>query len=410
VPRQNGKNGILEMMELFKAVIQGRKILHTAHEVKTCRKAFLRLKSFFEDDQQYPELVEEVIAIRQTNGQEAIFLRNGGSIEFIARSKSSGRGFTVDDIVCDEAQEFTDEQQEALMPTISAAPSRNPQFILTGTPPNSGSPGTVFLRTRKDARADGASDVCWFEWSVAEIGDVADTRRWEATNPAIGYRILAKTIQTELASMSEDGFARERLGWWSPESDKNLITSEEWNALATNDPPEKGRLSYGVKFSPDGQMVALAVALRPRKGPIYVEVIEHRSMREGIGWVARMLSDRWRGSVAIVIDGLTGAPSLVEELSTLQVPKKVVYPPKPIIMASASAMLLNAMHAKLITHFDQPALNVSVLNAQKRKIGTSGGWGWGGDDVDVTPVEAVSLAHWGVVTSKRDPARKQRLL
>ena len=34
----------------------------------------------------------------------------GGAIEFIARSRGSGRGFTVDDLVCDEAQELTDEQ------------------------------------------------------------------------------------------------------------------------------------------------------------------------------------------------------------------------------------------------------------------------------------------------------------
>src|SRR5665647_2406762 len=33
VPRQNGKNGILEVVELFKIVVQGRKVLHTAHEV-----------------------------------------------------------------------------------------------------------------------------------------------------------------------------------------------------------------------------------------------------------------------------------------------------------------------------------------------------------------------------------------
>src|SRR5699024_5365490 len=32
VPRQNGKNGILEMVELYKMCILNRQILHTAHE------------------------------------------------------------------------------------------------------------------------------------------------------------------------------------------------------------------------------------------------------------------------------------------------------------------------------------------------------------------------------------------
>lgn len=105
VPRQNGKNAILEFTELYLAAILGMKILHTAHEVKTCRKHFLRMKYYFENARKFPELAELVTYIRATNGQEAIVLKNGGSIEFIARSKSSGRGFTVDVLVCDEAQE-----------------------------------------------------------------------------------------------------------------------------------------------------------------------------------------------------------------------------------------------------------------------------------------------------------------
>lgn len=113
VPRQNGKNAILEMIELYKTLVQGRKILHTAHEVKTCRKAFLRLKEFFEGGK-YPELEEEVVAMRSTNGQEAIIFKNEASIEFISRSKRSGRGFTVDDVILDEAQELEDEQMEAV--------------------------------------------------------------------------------------------------------------------------------------------------------------------------------------------------------------------------------------------------------------------------------------------------------
>lgn len=136
VPRQNGKNGAVEILELFKMVVLGRKVLHTAHEVKTARKAFLRLCSFFENKRRFPELAEMVESIRKTNGQEAIVLNNGASCEFIARSKGSGRGFTVDDLVLDEAQELTEEALAALLPTLSAAPSKNPQTFICGTPPD----------------------------------------------------------------------------------------------------------------------------------------------------------------------------------------------------------------------------------------------------------------------------------
>ena len=110
-----------------------RDSLHTAHEVKTARKAFLRLAGFFESARQWPELAALVSEVRRTNGQEAIVLTNGGSVEFIARSKGSGRGFTVDDLVCDEAQELGTEAYAALKPTISAAPSGDPQTCLLYT-------------------------------------------------------------------------------------------------------------------------------------------------------------------------------------------------------------------------------------------------------------------------------------
>ncbi|NKU63881.1 hypothetical protein GS891_12230 [Rhodococcus hoagii] len=78
------------------------------------RKAFKRLQHFFgseknDPDAKFPELNALVEEIRSTNGQEAIVLKNGGSIEFVARSKGSARGFTIDVVVMDEAQELADE-------------------------------------------------------------------------------------------------------------------------------------------------------------------------------------------------------------------------------------------------------------------------------------------------------------
>ena len=73
VPRQNGKNAILEMIELYFLVVLHRKILHTAHEVKTARKAFLRLAGFFENDRQWPELAALVKEIRRTNCSNQTF-------------------------------------------------------------------------------------------------------------------------------------------------------------------------------------------------------------------------------------------------------------------------------------------------------------------------------------------------
>lgn len=411
VPRQNGKNGVLEMRELYGMCIVGEKFLHTAHEVKTARKAFLRLASFFENERMYPELAETVVQIRRTNGQEAIVLVNGGSIEFSARSTGAGRGFTVDVVVFDEAQELTDDQLEAMLPTLSASPLGNRQFIYTGTPPGPKVPGEVFSRVRADGHSGDDKHLSWHEWSVEKIGDVKDRKRWYATNPAMGIRLDEGFTEAELRRMSEDGFARERLGWWSETGGKRLVSKSEWDALSTDDPPANGKVAYGVKFRPDGSTVSLAVCLKPKERPPHVELVEHRSMSDGVTWLAEWLIERKDEACAIVIDGRSNVDELVAQLIEGRVSKRVVVVCGTKEVIASTTRMLNAVKEKKVTHFAQPALDRAVLSAQKRAVGQSGGFGWGasGDD-DVTPAEAVSQAYWGAMTSKRNPGRKAKLL
>lgn len=49
VPRQNGKNAVIEIYEVFRLAVCGWHILHTAHRVKTAKKAFNRLVRYFTD-------------------------------------------------------------------------------------------------------------------------------------------------------------------------------------------------------------------------------------------------------------------------------------------------------------------------------------------------------------------------
>ena len=119
-PRQNGKNICLEAREFFGLVINGEKILHTAHQVRTSKKSFRRLAAMF-TDKKHPEITDIVKNIRYTNGEECIELDNGGSIEFSARSRQAARGFDgISLVVFDEAQELLDDQIEAIMATLSA--------------------------------------------------------------------------------------------------------------------------------------------------------------------------------------------------------------------------------------------------------------------------------------------------
>ena len=379
-------------------------------------KAFKRLKSFFgnkrnDPEAKYPELNALVESISNTNGQEAILLKNGGSIEFSSRSRGGSRGFTVDLTVYDEAQELTDEQLEASAPAKSAAPLNNPQSIYLGTPPNHNIPAEVFGRVRKNALLE-LPRICWHEWSVEEVGDVRDRERWYACNPALGIRIMESSIEDELNSMSEDGFARERLAWWISSVQNAVFDFAQWKSLAVSDTPGDGKIVYGVKFSADGKRVCLAVALKPPSGKVHIEVIEHRSTASGTKWLVDWIEARWRKAALVVIDGKSGAQSLYEELKSRKVGKTTVPPPPQAKEAIAAyQMILNDVREESITHYGQPVLDVAVENAVKRKIGSDGGFGYAGaGGADVSPLEACALALWGVKTTKRNPNRKQEIL
>ncbi len=414
VPRQNGKNGTVEIAQLYKMVLQGRRILHTAHEVKTARKAFQRLCSFFENERKYPELAELVKEIRRTNGQEAIVLTNGASIEFVARSRGSGRGYTVDDLFCDEAQEMTDEQLEALLPTIAAAPSGDPQIIFLGTPPGPNSPGEVFARVRADAVSGTSKRLAWDEWSIPDDMTADEAmKNWRQlafdANLARGLRLSISTISDEAVAMSPEGFCRERLGQWQlANAGLRAFAASSWNNLVGKEPAE-GRTVYGVKFTIDGSGVALAKAVRPDAGNVFVTPLEERNLGEGIQWLVDDLSEVASEAAQIVIDGKAGVGYLVNALRDAGVKnKRLIIVPTMEQYTAAHSMLEQAVIGGEVDHPGSEAFNAQVLDAVKRKIGNNGGFGWDPSEGEtVVSLDAVTLAFWAARTTKRRPRRKQ---
>lgn len=412
VPRQNGKNGTVEVTQLHKMVMQGRKILHTAHEVKTARKAFLRLASFFENERKYPELAELVKEIRKTNGQEAIVLHNGGSCEFVARSRGSGRGYTVDDLFCDEAQELTDEQLEALLPTIAAAPSGDPQQFYLGTPPGPNSNGDVFQRVRKEGVLGKDKRLSWDEWSIPDETHEQDAlKNWRdyaaATNPALGFRLNITTVEDEKNAMSPDGFCRERLGRWDQAGRGNAAFDiAQWGRLVDGDPVADGKRVFAVRFAVDGSGVALAAAVKPSSGDAHVEAIRWATAAEGTGWLVDWLVERHRRASQIVIEGKSGVGFLLGALRDAGVPARVMWTPNVGQVTAAHSMLYEAVLNGTVSHSGQPALDVQVEDATKRKIGQDGGFGWApmSEGGSVALLDAVTLAYWAVYETKRRPS------
>lgn len=406
VPRQNGKNGVLEVRELFGMVARGEKFLHTAHEVKTARKAFLRLASFFENARQFPELAELVLDVRRTNGQEAITLKNGGSCEFIARSKGSGRGFTVDVLVMDEAQELSEDSLAALLPTISAAPSGNPQQIMTGTPPSESMDGAAWLRMRT-AGVDGKDRrLSWHEWSCDGTPDLDDPRVWASANPSLGGRLSAETVADERAAMDDDTFMRERLGMWASAGANRVIPVESWQAVADAglQADSSAPVAFAVDVSPDRSTATIAGASVAPDGNPFVAVLDTR--RGSPQWLVNDIVERCaRNDVrAVVVDAASAAASLVDQLEQKRIRVTVTGSKQ---MREACGGFFDAVVDRKFWHLDQTALNVALAGASKREL--EGAWAWNRKtaESDITPLVAATLALWGLSASGvKRPKRK----
>lgn len=378
-------------------------VIYTAHLQKTATETFEEMASFFDT----PKLRKHIKDIKTALGREQIILNSGARVKYLARTRNGGRGQHGDLLIFDEAQELSVEAQASFIPAISA--SFNPQVIYAGTPPDPTADGTVFRGIRDKARAGDTKSTAWFEFSVDDIGDVMDRKRWADTNPALGRRILESTIEAESEQMAPDTFARERLGWWTPIVEHEIdyaIDTKLWDSCRSEEPKPEGKTAYGVKFSADGSTVALCGAVIPESGPARISLIELKPTGYGISWLADWLNERYSKASCVVIDGRNGVDVLVERITDTWKMKGSIIRPSVRDVIAAVGTLTNALNEKAVTwYYQQEALRESAITSVKRPI--SGGWGFGGENS--APIEAASLALWGAQNSKRNPNKKMRI-
>ena len=403
VPRQNGKSLLVQGRAEAGMLLFNEQVIYTAHLQKTATETFEEMRDFFET----PALKKYVADIKTALGREQIILKSGARIKFLARTRNGGRGQHGDLLIIDEAQEMDEDAQASFLPAISA--SLNPQTVYVGTPPDPNASGIVFRGIRARAIAGKTERMAWFEFSVKEIGDVKDQKRWADANPALGLRILPSTVEGECEQMDADTFARERLGWWSPvavERKDYAIPKELWDACGSEQEKPEGKTAYGVKFSADGAFVYLCGAVKPKDGAARISLIKQEQTGRGTQWLADWLNERYTKASCVVIDGRNGVDVLVDKIAdTWRAKGSVVRPNSKDVIAAAGG-LTNALAEKQLTWYvKQDALRESAVNSVKRQIG--GGWGFGGDNSGA--IEAAALALWGVNTSKRDPTRKMRI-
>lgn len=448
ISRQNGKNATVEVRELFGLfVLSEPLIIHTAHEFKASNEHFLRIQDRIRSTDTLNKRVKSIIT---SHGEEAVLLRASPALifgpgakrvrksvaprlRFLARSRGSGRSFTCDCLVWDEAMILHAEQVGASMPTMSAVPNPQLWYLASAGYPDS----TQLAMIRKRGIRGGDMSLAFFEWSIRphtplcprdertgrrtnrfitckEHDDRDDPASWAKANPALGIRITPEHVEREMNGMPPDTFDIERLGageWPMDDEDWGAITQEAWDACQTE--IRGGTVTpvcFAVDVTPDLSQATIAVAWqRPSDGRVIIEVPKGCS-RRGTGWVIPRLLElrsKWR-PLGIVMPKTAPASALINDAENRGI---------QLIKASAAdeaqafTLMVTGIQDRKIGQLgpdEAPDLRTAVRHAETRDIGDGmRGWSRKNSAANITPLTSATLAYWAFDKLRRsyDPLR-----
>ena len=417
VSRQNGKGEILvayDLAHLFMFPRQdGRRktTLHTAHEMKTAIDGFSRLTSVIESQ---PQLMKLVHRIYTANGQEGVVLRKrkgqkqADRIRFVARSKNSGRGFSADVIVQDEAQEESQAARNALTYTQSAVPNRQELFM--GTVPEEGvNDAEVFEGVRDRGRALHSSRTGWMEWTpvgsddpdLAGAIDRADPAVWAASNPAAPHRIGWDVISEQhdrATTPSKEASSRERLSIWpnrdeAAEQSNSDVDMDRWYEFEVSTWLSR-RVALAVSIGRGGGYSSICGAQRLDDGRI---LVQHLATNAGTLWLAGRLKElRAELSARLVVLDEKNAATVTSDLTRAGVRYIGMHMSE---VAAAFDMTIEYINGGVVAHPPQPELDDALAAAVPRVMNKPQNlktWDQGDPMVPSSAVQAMSLAIWGL--------------
>jgi hypothetical protein len=383
VPRQNGKGSILEARELAGLFLFGEElILHSAHEFKTAADAFRRIWSLIEQTEDLERRVHKKL---ENNNGMLIELVGGQRLRFVARSSGSGRGFSGDCVILDEAYKLSPSVMSAMVPTLSARP--NPQIWYTSSAPLPDANSDTLRSLCKRGRA-GSGRLAYIEYCAPGDADNDDREAWAAANPSLGIRLAEEYIdQVEFGILEAEDFARERLGIWVDVDELGaVIPPESWRACESVS-ELTGPEFFALDVSPDRQWASFAVAGKSSLGGTHVELADRRP---GTQWVvarAKDLQAKWGGKIAVSAG--SPAASLLLEFDGAGVEVEVVSNGDH---AQACGALYDAVIQGDLRHIGQTELNAAVFGADRKFYGDAWLWARRTSSADISPLVAATLA------------------
>ena len=419
VSRQNGKGSVLEARVLAGMLLFGeRLILWSAHETKTAFEAFLRCEELFTSD---PELRKMVKSVHRANGKEGIELHNGSRLRFVARSSGSGRGFSADLVILDEAYALTAEQMAALIPTLSSR--ENPQIWYTSSPPLDGLTGDHLFNLRKRAKTGEDDSLLWYDFGLQDmdledLDEMSDADRvallsdpdtWLKTNPASGIRISETFTRKEYNTLPWRDFARERCGIWPRQVTEGagVIDMDDWRRKRVTERPGGG-LVLALDINPARTMAALWAINAEAEGPITLSCVEYAP---GTDWIiprlVRLRETRAPVSIAMDVKGPAGSLVLDMEDVGFHPPKDKdrprrgdLYIPNAQEVAAAYGMFVDLFRQGLILHSGDEPLDRALATAETRNLVGGTAWDRGKGGSDISPLVAATIGVAAMVARR----------
>lgn len=422
VPRQNGKNYILEARMLAGIFLFGEKeLIYSAQSIRTARNSHRNLAQKI---RRTPALFRRVLGYKGQRPQDdikgikssgielSIEFDNGAKIEFVTRTKDTVRGFTGDLVIIDEAYDVDPDEIAAMLPTMAARTAQgSPQVWYTSSAARAHSDFLRALRERAQAPAGRERLLCYMEWSIdPELESDAHKLEFPTpelvdgiyeANPGLGTRItLEYVLEVEWGGMTDTNFRCERLGIPVPIGSDDFIPTTAWNrcadqqliaALDEHDDVEQHLtdVRLAVDVSPDRSTASIGLAgIRP-DGSVYVEVIDRG---EGVDWIPSALAPPWRmrSTQPVLVQMGSSAEDIVPDLRRAGIAVRAVQLRE---YAAGCGRMLDAIKAHDVAHSAQEDLDTAVSAARPSYKGdTRFVWKRSHALADITPLVTITLA------------------
>ncbi len=387
-PRQNGKSELILGRVLAGVLLfNERTQICTSHEYKLTLELLNRMK----DTLDHPRLRKYVKRTKTMPGGEQIEWANGARTKFIARTSRSGRGFTADLVILDEAFTVTAENIAALRPTMSTVPNSQ-LFMLSST-------GTyeaeVLLSERKRAYERPSTGLLYAEWGAERGDDSADPEVWARTNPSLGHLLDEERVRREFESMTRQAFGRERLGVWS---ETIQIARLDWAEVEKLIVPPLGApkdtaLVFGVDVALSRMDAAVVAAYRdPRTDVPVLAVTDYGT---GSAWVEGRLQDVQEKFLpsAVAYDGRGGLDDVMDRASRVNGMTPMPLTTKDYLAACAA--LEAAIREKRVRFERNPDLIRHIQTGTSREFPS--GWAWDRKSAEPpTTLVAATVALWAL--------------